>query len=301
MRMSLIVLSLLSRTTAAEETIQDVEKQLGLLQRYLDELPDRLLSLGIRVVLALVIFIVGSRVISFIRRFVRRAMEKSTASEEAEGFLDSALKVLLYVILVFMILQLFGVDAASIATVIGSVGVTVGLAIQGSLANCIGGIMILILKPFRVGDYIIEDTGKNEGIVQQISVFYTKLATYDNQVILIPNGTLANSSLTNVTDEPVRRVDLKIGISYNADIRTARAVIEKIGMANPLLIAERGISVNVDSLADSSVLLAIKFWVKKEDYWQSRFEMLEAIKYGFDENGVEIPFNQLDVHIKSGS
>lgn len=298
MRMSLIVLSLLSRTTAAEETIQDVEKQLGLLQRYLDELPDRLLSLGIRVVLALVLFIVGSRVISFVRRFVRRAMEKSTASEEAEGFLDSALKVLLYVILVFMILQLFGVDAASIATVIGSVGVTVGLAIQGSLANCIGGIMILILKPFRVGDYIIEDTGKNEGIVQQISVFYTKLATYDNQVILIPNGTLANASLTNVTDEPVRRVDLKVGISYNADIRTARAVIEKIGMANPLLIAERGISVNVDSLADSSVLLAIKFWVKKEDYWQSRFEMLEAIKYGFDENGIEIPFNQLDVHIK---
>lgn len=301
MRMSLIVLSLLSRTTAAEETIQDVEKQLGLLQRYLDELPDRLLSLGIRVVLALVLFIVGSRVISFVRRFVRRAMEKSTASEEAEGFLDSALKVLLYVILVFMILQLFGVDAASIATVIGSVGVTVGLAIQGSLANCIGGIMILILKPFRVGDYIIEDTGKNEGIVQQISVFYTKLATYDNQVILIPNGTLANASLTNVTDEPVRRVDLKVGISYNADIRTARAVIEKIGMANPLLIAERGISVNVDSLADSSVLLAIKFWVKKEDYWQSRFEMLEAIKYGFDENGIEIPFNQLDVHIKSDS
>lgn len=301
MRMSLIVLSLLSRTTAAEETIQDVEKQLGLIQRYLDELPDRLLSLGIRVVLALVLFIVGSRVISFVRRFVRRAMEKSTASEEAEGFLDSALKVLLYVILVFMILQLFGVDAASIATVIGSVGVTVGLAIQGSLANCIGGIMILILKPFRVGDYIIEDTGKNEGIVQQISVFYTKLATYDNQVILIPNGTLANASLTNVTDEPVRRVDLKVGISYNADIRTARAVIEKIGMANPLLIAERGISVNVDSLADSSVLLAIKFWVKKEDYWQSRFEMLEAIKYGFDENGIEIPFNQLDVHIKSDS
>lgn len=299
--MSLIVLSLLSRTTAAEETIQDVEKQLGLIQRYLNELPDKLLSLGIRVVLALVIFIVGSRVISLIRRFVCRAMEKSTASEEAEGFLDSALKVLLYVILVFMILQLFGVDAASIATVIGSVGVTVGLAIQGSLANCIGGIMILILKPFRVGDYIIEDTGKNEGIVQQISVFYTKLATYDNQVILIPNGTLANSSLTNVTDEPVRRVDLKIGISYNADIRTARAVIEKTGMENPLLIADRGISVNVDSLADSSVLLAIKFWVKKEDYWQSRFEMLEAIKYGFDENGIEIPFNQLDVHIKSGS
>ena len=137
--------------------------------------------------------------------------------------------------------------------------------------------------------------------VQQISVFYTKLATYDNQVILIPNGTLANATLTNVTDEPVRRVDLKVGISYNADIRTARAVIQKIGMSNPLLLAEKGVLVNVDSLADSSVLLAVKFWVKKEDYWQARYEMLEAIKYGFDENGIEIPFNQLDVHIKSNS
>ena len=301
MRMPLIYVSLLSKTAVSEETIQDVEKQLGLIQRYLDELPDRLLSLGIRVVLALVIFAIGSRVISLIRRFVRRGMAKSKASEEAEGFLDSALKVLLYVILVFMILGLFGVDAASVATVIGSVGVTVGLAIQGSLSNCIGGIMILILKPFRVGDYIIEDTGKNEGIVQQISVFYTKLATYDNQVILIPNGTLANATLTNVTDEPVRRVDLKVGISYNADIRTARAVIQKIGMSNPLLLAEKGVLVNVDSLADSSVLLAVKFWVKKEDYWQARYEMLEAIKYGFDENGIEIPFNQLDVHIKSNS
>ena len=289
MRMPLIYVSLLSKTAVSEETIQDVEKQLGLIQRYLDELPDRLLSLGIRVVLALVIFAIGSRVISLIRRFVRRGMAKS------------ALKVLLYVILVFMILGLFGVDAASVATVIGSVGVTVGLAIQGSLSNCIGGIMILILKPFRVGDYIIEDTGKNEGIVQQISVFYTKLATYDNQVILIPNGTLANATLTNVTDEPVRRVDLKVGISYNADIRTARAVIQKIGMSNPLLLAEKGVLVNVDSLADSSVLLAVKFWVKKEDYWQARYEMLEAIKYGFDENGIEIPFNQLDVHIKSNS
>ena len=301
MRMPLIYVSLLSKTAVSEETIQDVEKQLGLIQRYLDELPDRLLSLGIRVVLALVIFAIGSRVISLIRRFVRRGMAKSTASEEAEGFLDSALKVLLYVILVFMILGLFGVDAASVATVIGSVGVTVGLAIQGSLSNCIGGIMILILKPFRVGDYIIEDTGKNEGIVQQISVFYTKLATYDNQVILIPNGTLANATLTNVTDEPVRRVDLKVGISYNADIRTARAVIQKIGMSNPLLLAEKGVLVNVDSLADSRVLLAVHFWVKKEDYWQARYEMLEAIKYGFDENGIEIPFNQLDVHIKSNS
>ena len=200
---------------APDESLKNMEKQLSLLERYLNELPDKLLGLGVRTVLALILFAIGSRLIAMIRHFIRRAMERSSASEEAAQFLDSSIKFVSYTILVFMILQLFGVEAASIATVIGSVGVTIGLAIQGSLSNCIGGILIMMLKPFHVGDYIIEGGG-NEGIVQQISVFYTKLATYDNQIILIPNGNLANSSLTNVTDEAERRVDLKVGISYDS-------------------------------------------------------------------------------------
>lgn len=290
---------LLAAGTEADAAIQDVQKQLGLMERYLDQLPDRLLSLGIRVVLALVLFAIGSRVIAVIRRLIKKALEKSSASKEAEQFLDSAIKAFLYVILVFMILQLFGVDAASIATVIGSVGVTVGLAIQGSLTNCIGGILILTLKPFKVGDYIIEDTHKNEGVVQQISIFYTKLATFDNKIILIPNGTLANSSLTNVTDEPVRRVDFFVGISYQADIRQARAVVERLAAAHPLIVQEKEVSVYVDNLGDSSVVLGVRFWTKKEDYWQARCEMLESIKYGFDEEKISIPYNQLDVHLNA--
>ncbi|MDO4294101.1 MAG: mechanosensitive ion channel family protein [Eubacteriales bacterium] len=288
---------LLTAAPTAQDTIQDVEKQLGLVERYLSELPERLLNLGIRTVLALVLFVIGSRIILMIRHFFRKAMERSSSSGEAEQFLDSAIKILLYVVLIFMILQLFGVDAASIATVIGSVGVTVGLAIQGSLSNCIGGILILTLKPFRVGDYIIEATNKNEGVVQQISIFYTKLATYDNQTVLIPNGSLANSSLTNVTDEPERRVDLRVGISYDSDIRQARAVVLKLAEANPLVLKDRDTTVYVDALADSSVTLFIRFWARKEDYWQARYELLESIKYGFDEAGIQIPYNQLDVHL----
>ena len=186
---------------APDESLKDMEKQLSLLERYLNELPDKLLGLGVRTVLALILFVIGSRLIAMIRHFFRRAMERSSASEEAAQFLDSSIKFVSYTILVFMILQLFGVEAASIATVIGSVGVTIGLAIQGSLSNCIGGILIMMLKPFHVGDYIIEGGG-NEGIVQQISVFYTKLATYDNQIILIPNGNLA-SSAGNCEEKPV--------------------------------------------------------------------------------------------------
>ena len=265
---------------APDESLKDMEKQLSLLERYLNELPDKLLGLGVRTVLALILFAIGSRLIAMIRHFIRRAIS--------------------YTILVFMILQLFGVEAASIATVIGSVGVTIGLAIQGSLSNCIGGILIMMLKPFHVGDYIIEGGG-NEGIVQQISVFYTKLATYDNQIILIPNGNLANSSLTNVTDEAERRVDLKVGISYDSDIRSARKAVQEIAKKNPYVLPEREIAVNVDELADSSVVLVVKFWAKKENYWQARYTMLEDIKYGFDEAGIRIPYPQMDVHLDSGT
>lgn len=276
---------------------EEMKREMDFLQRRLDELPDRLLSLGVRVVLALLLFAIGTRVIALIRRIIKRALSRSNASTEAVQFLDSAIKSLLYVVLVFMILQLFGVQAASIATVIGSVGVTVGLAIQGSLANCIGGIMILTLKPFKVGDYIIEDTYRNEGIVREITIFYTKLSTHDNKLILIPNGTLANSSLTNVTQETQRRIDLTVGISYEADIRHARAVVERLAAEHPLVSKEKDVSVFIDNLGDSSVVLAIRFWAKREDFWQARCEMLENIKYAFDEEGIQIPYNQVEVHL----
>ena len=277
-------------------TVTDVEKQLGVVERYLDQLPDRVLSLGVRAILAIVVLLIGSRLIAFVGRIIRGALERSSASTEAVQFLDSAMKALLYLVLTFTILQLFGMDAASFATVIGSVGVTVGLAVQGSLTNCIGGILILTLKPFKVGDYIIEDTNKNEGVVQQISIFYTKLATGDNKVILIPNGTLANSSLTNVTDEPERRVDFQVGISYRADIRKAKETVMKLLEEHPATLEQRERNVYVDSLGDSSVVLGIRFWTKKEDYWKTRWEILENIKYAFDGAGIEIPYPQLDVH-----
>lgn len=288
---------LLTGLGEVDEVAAQVGEEISFFQRHLNELPDILLNLGIKVVMAMVVFTIGTRVIAFIRNVVKRAMARSSASKEAEQFLDSALKVFLYVVLFFMILQLFGLQATSIATVIGSVGVTVGLAIQGSLTNCIGGIMILTLKPFKVGDYIIEDTHKNEGIVREITIFYTKLFTHDNKMILIPNGTLANSSLTNVTEEAERRIDLTVGISYDSDVRQARAIVQRLAAEHPLVSKERDVSVFIDNLGDSSVVLGIRFWVRKENFWTARCEMLENIKYAFDEEGIKIPYNQLDVHI----
>lgn len=282
---------------AAGKAAGDVEQKIGALQRYLASLPDKLILLCAHVVMALVMFVIGTRVIAFLRRFVRRALEKANASETAVQFLDSAIRAVLYVVLIFSILQIFGLEAASIATVIGSVGVTVGLAIQGSLSNCIGGILLLTLKPFKVGDYIIEDTQKNEGVVQQINIFYTKLSTLDNKVIFVPNGSLANTSLTNVTDAPMRRADFTIGIAYQASISRARQTVERLAAAHPLVLDDPAPSVYVDHFGDSSVVLGVRLWAKKENFWQARCEMMEQVKTAFDEEGITIPFNQLDVHL----
>ena len=277
--------------------IQEVEKGLNAMERFMKTLPEKMIGVGIKVIFALLIFIIGAKVISVIRKLVKKGLKKSPVSEAVEQFLDSVVKTVCYVLLIFMILQVFGLQATTIATVLGSAGVTIGLAIQGSLSNCIGGFLILILKPFKVGDYIIEDGFKNEGTVKEISIFYTKLSTPDNKIILIPNGTLANSSLTNVTDAPERRVDFKVGISYNANIAYARKIVQELRAKNELVNQEEGVAVVVDELGDSSVVLSVRFWAKKENYWDARFQMIEGVKTAFDEHGVQIPYNQLDVHL----
>ena len=275
----------------------DVTEELALGQKLLKAAPQSLLDLLIRVVFCIVAFLIGSRIISFIRKLTGNALKRANASKEAKQFLDSSLKVGLYAFLIFQIAVKLGIDATTIATVIGSATVTIGLAFQGSLKNCIGGILIMLLHPFRVGDYIIEDNHKNEGTVSEITIFYTKLATIDNKIILLPNGALADTSITNVTNEDNRRVELKVGISYQSDIRKAKAVITSLIEANETILKDTEYSIFVDDLGDSSVVLGMRFWTRTEDFWPVRWAMLEEIKYAFDENGIGIPFPQMDVHL----
>ena len=281
----------------SEGAAADVEEQLGLLQKYWNTMPETLLALAVRVVIAIIIFLIGSKIISVVRKIAVRALQRTSISREALGFIDSAIKGGLYALLILQIALQIGVEAASIATIVGSVGVTIGLAVQGSLSNLIGGILILTLKPFKAGDYIIEDSYENEGTVKEITLFYTKLATVDNQVVLIPNGTLANTSLTNVTDEPLRKLDLSVGISYNADIRQAKKIIQDLMDAQPEILSEQEKMVFVDELGANSVMIRLRCWIAKENYWAVRWRMLEEIKYAFDDAGIGIPYNQLDVHI----
>ena len=225
-------------------------------------------------------------------------MEHSKADKGVEQFVDSFLKFILYFLLLFSIAAKFGVDTASVAALIASGGVAIGLALQGSLSNFAGGVLILLLKPFEVGDYIIEDTNKNEGTVKEIQIFYTKLSTIDNKTIVIPNGILTNNSLTNATAKDERRLDLKVSISYEADLKKAKTLIENLLREDPSTIKEEEINVFVDDLADSAVIIGARAWVKSEEYWATRWRLLEEIKLTLDENEIEIPYPQLAVHMK---
>ena len=283
----------------SEAVFQEIEEiDPTVIERFLRELPEKALHLGVRIVLALLFFAIGVQFIKLLRRIIKKSLERANADVGVTQFIDSFIKIGTYAILIMLIATSFGVDAASIIAVFGSAGVALGLALQGSLSNLAGGVLILILKPFKVGDYIIEDTNKNEGTVTEIQIFYTKLTTPDNKTIILPNGTLANSSLTNVTHAPYRRNEIKIGISYDSDIRTAKKVLQDLLDNDIAVLQDMERNVFVDDLADSSVVIGMRCWFKNEDFWQGRWRLIEEAKYALEENGIVIAYPQLDVHFQ---
>lgn len=279
------------------ENITSKEIDVGLIQRYLQQLPDRALRFGVRVLLALVVLLLGIQVIKVVRRILRRSLQKGNADVGVVQFLDSFVKVVLYILLLFMIASGFGLDATSVVALLGSAGVAIGLAVQGSLSNFAGGVLILLLKPFRVDDYIKMDSDGHEGTVREIQLFYTKLATPDNHVVIIPNGTLANSSILNMSTLSERRMDITVGISYDADIRRAREVIMQVLEEDKAVLQEQDHKVFVSELADSGVNLNVRCWALNEEYWECKWRITEQIKYALDEAGVSIPYPQMDVHL----
>ena len=268
-----------------------------MIERFIQELPEKALHLGTRIVLSAIVLFIGVQLIKVVRRLVKKSLERGSADQGVIQFIDSFLKFSLYVVLLITIASGFGLDAASILALLGAAGVAIGLAIQGSLANFVGGVLILMLKPFKVGDYIKEDTNGNEGTVISIELFYTKLTTVDNRVIVLPNGTLANSSLTNVTACDSRRLDLKVGISYDADIRQAKEVLQKVLEEDEGVLKAKEHFVYVDELAESSVNLGIRCWFSMDGYWQGKWRLTENVKYALDEAGIGIPYPQMDLHL----
>lgn len=271
--------------------------QVSELEKFFSDLASTGLHLGLRVVLAVVIFLIGSQLIKFLRTVIRKSMRRAQADVGAIQFVDSFVKAAMYVVLVVILASFCGVDAAGIVAVVGSAGVAIGLAVQGSLSNLAGGVLILVLKPFKVGDYIVESLTGKEGTVTEIQIFYTKLLTYDNQTVVLPNGSLANNSLVNVTAEDVRRMDITVPVSYSADIQRAKEVLAQVLEDDPEVIKDKEHLVFVSQLGSSAVELGVRCWFAQAQFWPGKWRVTENCKLALDRAGIAIPFNQLDVHL----
>ena len=277
------------------ETTNEAAEDVNVFIQYLQDHIPNLIGFAIEIVLALIFFFLGRIVIKWIRKLTRKMLERSNVDKGVETFVDSLLKFMLYGILLFTIATKFGFDTASVAALIASAGVAVGLAVQGSLSNFAGGILILLLKPFVVGDYIIEDNHGDEGTVKEIQLFYTKLLTVDNRTVVIPNGMLTNNSLTNVTHMDERKLELKVSISYESDLLKAKAVLADLIQKESRIMQDKEHRIFVDELGDDGVILGMRCWVSTEDYWNVRWDMLEGIKLTFDRESIVIPYRQMNV------
>lgn len=290
---------------ATNETLVDIQQEV---QENLEQLkpnvlletikswgPD-LIAFGINLLIALLIFFIGSRIIKLFHHMLERSFKRMDMEVSLRKFLLSVLNAGMYCLLAFIIAGQIGVNSASIVALLGSASIAIGLAVQGSLANFAGGVLILMMKPFRVGDYIVSKDG--EGTVRTIGLVYTILTTADNKQVVIPNGTLSNSALTNVTAMKNRRLDVLIRISYGSDLKIAKDVLEKIIKNHPGILKEEPMEVFVSDLTDQGVILGGRGWTLMENYWTVRAEVLEQIKLRLEEAGIEISFNPLTVYAK---
>ena len=293
--MGILITDQLTQLSTESEVLNEVAKNPGIIRKYLQDLTPSLLGFLIQLMIAVIILLVGSRMIKMLVKMVRRFLERGKVEAGVVSFLSSFVKYALYFVLAMIILGQFGVTTSSVIAVLGSAGLTMGLALQGSLSNFAGGVLILLLKPFVVGDYILDNASSEEGTVKEITIFYTKLLTIDNKLILIPNGSLSNSSITNYSHMDMRRIDLTVGVGYASDLSKVKAVLEGVVKTETAVIKDEPVDIFVSDLGDSAVDMGIRVWVKTEDYWPVRWRLLEQMKNALDENGISIPFPQIEV------
>lgn len=260
-------------------------------ERYVPVACDYLL----RIALVLVIFFVGRKLIKKIVSLCDQALKRHGMEVTVRRFFCNVINALGYICMLGILLQTVGLTATSLTALVASAGVAVGLALQGSLSNFAGGVLILLMKPFVIGDYIVQ--GNTEGTVKEIGLVYTELITADNRLIVIPNGTLIDSSIVNVTATGKRRLELSVGIGYKSDLKKAKEVLIRLGENDPARDPENPVNVFVSELAESSVNLGLHVWVSSSEYWNAKWRLTENIKLAFDEEGIEIPFKQVEISV----
>jgi small conductance mechanosensitive channel len=252
-------------------------------------------SIGISLLLALVILIIGRQLVKLILRLITVALEKSNVEDTVRIFVTNLLNTLLMILVFIAAINQLGIETTSIIAVLGAAGLAIGLALQGSLANFAAGILIVIYRPYKVGDYI--EAGNHAGTVKDIQIFSTVLKTPDNKIVVVPNGSIMNGSIVNYSDQDTRRVDLIISCSYEDDIDKVRSVLEGILKKEKRILKDPKPQIAVAELADSSVNFIFRPWVKRTDYLPVYYSLLEEVKKRFDKEGISIPYPQSDVHI----
>lgn len=257
----------------------------------------KIISFGINILIAVFIFAVGKIIISVLMKIVNKFFKRANIEISVQKFLVSLIRAILYFVLFIVICNQVGIQTTSFVALLSTASLTIGLALQGSFSNFAGGVLILLIKPFKVGDYIVDGSSGKEGTVQKIDLFYTMIVTPDNKLITIPNGNLSNTHITNASAFEKRRVDLTVGVSYESDVEKAKETVRLVGMNEPERLLEEEVFVGIKALAESEVTIVLRVWVKTEYYWDAYFRMNEQLKKELDKAGIEIPYNQLDVHV----
>lgn len=280
-------------TETVDEAVEKTNILMDMLKGFAKE---HLFPFCTTLLVALVVYLIGKKLIRFCMKLIDKSFARAEMEVSAANFLSSLIKTALYVLLVFIIAGILGVGTSSIVAIVGSCGLAIGLALQGSLSNFAGGVLLLLLKPFVVGDYII--AAGHEGKVVSIDIIYTRLLTVDNRSVVIPNGTLSNSEIINVTAEDKRRLDMDVSIDYEENITRVREVLLSVLASQEKILEQDEVSVFVANFDSSAVRMGIRVWVKTEDYFEVKFSLYEKIKQKFDEENISIPYDQLDVNIR---
>jgi len=272
-----------------------IQEKINTFEEIIKDLSVKSSGFLVNLLIALVIMVVGFRIINAVENKLKKPHKFSKLDPSVKGFLISFITIASKILLMIIVLSIVGVPMASLVTIVGSCAVAIGLALQGGLSNIAGGLMLLIFKPFKVGDFI--SANGMDGTVKMISIFYTTITTPDNKVIQLPNGNLSNSNIINYSANKKRRVDINLSVSYKSDIKKVKKVITDIINKHELILQDEEKFIRLNRHDESALTFTLRVWVESANYWTVYFDLMEQIKEEFDKNNIEIPYNQLDVHV----
>jgi small conductance mechanosensitive channel len=265
------------------------------LLNWFDENQMLFVDYAIKFVVAIAIFIVGKAIAKIVSKTTAKIMTKRNVDAAVISFITSITYGLVFIVAIIAAISHLGFNTSSLVAIIGAAGLAIGLALQGSLSNFASGVLIITLRPFKSGDFV--EVSGIAGVVEEILIFSTKLRTGDNKTVIVPNGSITSGTITNYSAKPTRRIDLIIGVSYDANLAKTKEVLASVIEKNELVLKTPAVTIGVSELADNSVNLVVRPWVKSENYWPVYFELLENIKVALDEAGIEIPYPQLSLHV----